>query len=87
MALNTPIQGTAADIMKKAMIDVDRRLRQEPVARMLLTVHDELVFEVPKDELEKVTRLIKESMEGTADLRCGLVVDIHTGLNWADAHA
>jgi DNA polymerase-1 len=87
MALNAPIQGTAADIMKKAMIDVDRRLRQEPVARMLLTVHDELVFEVPEPELDKATRLIKEGMEGAADLRCGLVVDIHTGLNWAEAHA
>ena len=87
MALNAPIQGTAADIMKKAMIDVAKRLRQEPVARMLLTVHDELVFEVPGAELSRATSLIKESMEGAADLRCGLVVDIHTGLNWADAHA
>lgn len=87
MALNAPIQGTAADIMKKAMIDVDRRLRDEPVARMLLTVHDELVFEVSKAKLDQAKLLIKESMEGTADLRCGLVVDIHTGENWADAHA
>ena len=87
MALNAPIQGTAADIMKKAMIDVAKRLGQEPVARMLLTVHDELVFEVPGAELSRATSLIKESMEGAADLRCGLVVDIHTGLNWADAHA
>ena len=87
MALNAPIQGTAADIMKRAMIDVDRQLREEPVARMLLTVHDELVFEVPKPELDKATRLIKECMEGAADLRCGLAVDIHTGPNWADAHA
>lgn len=87
MALNAPIQGTAADIMKKAMIDVDRRLRKHPVARMLLTVHDELVFEVPREELEKATRLIKEGMEGAADLRCGLAVEIHTGSTWAEAHA
>jgi len=87
MALNAPIQGTAADVLKRAMIDVDERLRQEPLARMLLTVHDELVFEVPKPELAKAVQLIKEGMEGAAGLRCGLAVDIHTGANWAEAHA
>ncbi|MDE0030202.1 MAG: DNA polymerase I [Deltaproteobacteria bacterium] len=87
MALNAPIQGTAADIMKRAMIAVDRALLDEPVARMLLTVHDELVFEVPRASLERATALVKERMEGAAELRCGLVVDVHTGGNWADAHA
>ncbi|MDE0354170.1 MAG: DNA polymerase I [Deltaproteobacteria bacterium] len=87
MALNAPIQGTAADIMKRAMIAVDRALLGEPVARMLLTVHDELVFEVPRASLERATALVKERMEGAAELRCGLVVDVHTGGNWADAHA
>ena len=87
MALNAPIQGTAADIMKRAMIAVDRALLEEPVARMLLTVHDELVFEVPRASLERATALVKERMEGAAELRCGLVVDVHTGENWADAHA
>ncbi len=87
MALNAPIQGTAADIMKRAMIAVDRALLDEPVARMLLTVHDELVFEVPRASLERATALVKERMEGAAELRCGLVVDVHTGENWADAHA
>ena len=87
MALNAPIQGTAADIMKRAMIDVDRALLEQPVARMLLTVHDELVFEVPRSRLEEAARLVKASMEGAADLRCGLVVDVHTGDTWADAHA
>ena len=53
MALNTPIQGSAADILKRAMINVDAALRQEPVAKMLLTVHDELVFEVPADKLDE----------------------------------
>ncbi len=87
MALNAPIQGTAADIMKRAMIAVDRALLEEPVARMLLTVHDELVFEVPRASLERATGLVKQCMEGAAELRCGLVVDVHTGGNWADAHA
>jgi DNA polymerase-1 len=87
MALNAPIQGTAADIMKKAMINVDAALRQEPIATMLLTVHDELVFEVPKDKLDQARVLIEKAMTGAADLRCGLVVDIHTGGNWAEAHA
>ncbi len=87
MALNAPIQGTAADIMKRAMIAVDRALLEETVARMLLTVHDELVFEVPCASLDRATSLIRECMEGAAALRCGLVVDLHTGDNWADAHA
>lgn len=87
MALNAPIQGTAADIMKRAMIEMDRVLTEEPVARMLLTVHDELVFEVPRSSLDRATGLVKECMEHAAELRCGLVVDIHTGDNWADAHA
>ena len=87
MALNAPIQGTAADIMKRAMIAVDRALLEEPVARMLLTVHDELVFEVPRSSLDRATGLVRECMEGAAELRCGLVVDVHTGDNWADAHA
>ena len=87
MALNAPIQGTAADIMKRAMIAVDRALLDEPVARMLLTVHDELVFEVPRASLDRATSLVTECMEGAAELRCGLEVDVHTGENWADAHA
>ena len=87
MALNAPIQGTAADIMKRAMIAVDQALLEHPVARMLLTVHDELVFEVPRASLEEATGFVKQCMEGAAELRCGLVVDVHTGENWAEAHA
>jgi DNA polymerase-1 len=87
MALNAPIQGSAADIIKKAMIGVDAALRKEPVAKMLLTVHDELVFEVPADKLEHARGLIEKEMTKAADLRCGLVVDVHTGSNWAEAHA
>jgi DNA polymerase-1 len=87
MALNTPIQGSAADIIKKAMIAVDAALRKSPVAKMLLTVHDELVFEVPTDKLAEARALIEKEMTQAADLRCGLAVDIHIGGNWADAHA
>jgi DNA polymerase-1 len=87
MALNAPIQGSAADIMKKAMIDVDAALRREMLATMLLTVHDELVFEVPEGKIDHARELIRKTMTGAAELRCGLEVDIHTGNNWAEAHA
>ena len=87
MALNAPIQGSAADIIKKAMIDMDRALSDPPLARMLLTVHDELVFEVAAEKLGIARKVIEQTMIGAADLRCGLTVEIHTGNNWADAHA
>jgi DNA polymerase-1 len=87
MALNAPIQGSAADIIKKAMIDVAAALAEETVATMLLTVHDELVFEVAENDLERARKIIEERMVGAVELRCGLAVDIHTGSNWAEAHA
>jgi DNA polymerase-1 len=87
MALNAPIQGSAADIIKKAMIDVDAALVREPIAKMLLTVHDELVFEVPVDKLSRARALVEERMIKAAALRGGLAVEIHTGKNWAEAHA
>ena len=87
MALNAPIQGSAADIIKKAMISVDAALQEEPVAKMLLTVHDELVFEVPTGKLAHARGLIEEKMTQAVELKCGLVVEVHTGTNWAEAHA
>ena len=87
MALNAPIQGSAADIVKKAMIGVDAALRKDPVAKMLLTVHDELVFEVPLTHLEEARSIIEKEMVNAADLQCGLTIDVHTGPNWAEAHA
>jgi len=87
MALNAPIQGSAADILKKAMIGVDAALRQEPIAKMLLTVHDELVFEVSTDKLDEARALIEKEMTQAADLRCGLAVEVHSGTSWAEAHA
>jgi len=88
MALNAPIQGSSADIIKKAMIDIDAKLRADPgLGRMLLTVHDELVFEVPTDRIDEASSTVRELMEGVVELRCGLAVDVHTGANWSEAHA
>ncbi len=87
MAINTPIQGTAADLIKKAMINIHKRLNQEGFgARMLLQVHDELLFEVPEAELEVLEILVKEEMEGVYPLRVPLKVDINRGRNWGEAH-
>jgi DNA polymerase-1 len=87
MAINTPIQGTAADLIKKAMINIYGRLRQGGhQSKMLLQVHDELVFEVPEDELGAVVPMIREEMEGVYALRIPLKVDINQGRNWGEAH-
>ncbi len=86
-AINTPIQGSAADLIKVAMIQVDRALRDQQLkSAMLLTVHDELVFEVPPDELKVVTRLVKEIMEGVWELKVPLKINIAHGHNWDEAH-
>jgi DNA polymerase I len=86
MAINARIQGTAADFMKKAMIEVDRRLRAEaPDARLLLSVHDELVLEVPEAEAERVGELVREGMAGVAELAVPLVVDLGWGRSWYEA--
>jgi DNA polymerase-1 len=82
-AANSPIQGSAADLIKLAMIGIDRALRARGGgARMLLQVHDELVFEVPEAELEPVSALVRREMEHAADLRVPLVVDMGSGRNW-----
>ena len=86
-AINTPIQGSAADLLKVAMIRIDDRLRREDrLAAMLLTVHDELVFEVPPEERADLEHLVKEEMEGVQDLRVPLKVNLAVGNNWAEAH-
>ena len=86
-AINYPIQGSAADIIKVAMVNIDRRLSSEQLqARMLLQVHDELVFEVPVGELEKVRELVRIEMETAVPIDLPLKVDIGTGKNWAEAH-
>ncbi|UFJ43204.1 DNA polymerase I [Brevibacillus humidisoli] len=85
-AMNTPIQGTAADIIKLAMVRMKERLEQEQLAsRMLLQVHDELVFEVPEDELDIMQKLVPEVMESALALNVPLKVDVHYGRTWYDA--
>jgi DNA polymerase-1 len=86
-AVNTPLQGTAADLIKLSMIGIHEALvRQELKAKMLLQVHDELVFEVPREERERVTELVQSIMEGVYDLEVPLKVNISAGDNWAEAH-
>jgi DNA polymerase-1 len=90
MAVNSPIQGSAADLIKVAMINVNRRLHQElPAAKMILQVHDELIFEVSDQDLERVKQLVKSEMEATGTqlgLSVPLKVDLGTGSNWRAAH-
>ena len=84
-ATNSPIQGSAADLIKIAMIRIDRRLRTEAFeSRMLLQVHDELVFEGPPGEVERLQAMVRQEMEGAAQLSVPLVVDIGTGANWVE---
>jgi DNA polymerase-1 len=86
MAINARIQGTAADLLKKAMIEVDCRLRgDQPDSRLLLTVHDELVLEVPEGKAEAVAALVKKGMEEVAELKVPLVVDVGWGRSWYEA--
>ncbi len=86
IAVNMPIQGTAADILKRAMIDVQAALKSaHPKARMILTVHDELLFESPKDQAEEVSALVKEKMSKAVKLNVPLDVDAGIGENWTEA--
>lgn len=96
MAVNTPIQGTAADLIKMAMLAVDRRLKKEALkGRLIMQVHDELVLEAPEREVDRVSRLLKEEMEnvglapplpGARPLTVGLLVDVGHGNSWDEAH-
>src|SRR6185436_9037540 len=84
-AANSPIQGSAADLIKIAMIRIDAALREKQLeGKMLLQVHDELVFEVPPDELESVQQLVQYEMENAAQLSVPLVVDLGVGANWLE---
>lgn len=87
VAMNSPIQGTAADIIKIAMIRVWKELRQAGLSsRLILQVHDELVIETRQEEVEQVRRILEESMKQAAQLAVPLEVDLHTGENWYEAH-
>jgi DNA polymerase-1 len=88
MAINAPIQGTAADLIKVAMVRIDRRLAAENLAAaMIMQVHDELVFEAPVSEREVLMTLVREEMEGVLKLDVHLRVEISAGRNWDEAHA
>jgi len=85
VALNTPLQGTAADLIKLAMIEIHRKLAGSNLgARMILQVHDELLFEVPRAGLAELRPLVKKAMEQVHPLRVPLVVDMKSGPNWRD---
>ncbi len=87
MAINTPLQGTAADIIKVAMIHIQNRIEELKFStKMIMQVHDELVFEVPQEELEKALPMIQNEMENVMELSVPLKVSIHSGENWAEVH-
>ena len=86
-AVNAPIQGTSADIIKMAMINVDRRLEKEGLkSRMVLQIHDELVFDAVADEVEVLERIVREEMENVTQLSVPLTVECNHGSNWLEAH-
>ena len=86
-AINAPIQGSAADIMKLAMIEISRRFRQENIrSRMIMQVHDEVVVDTLVEELDKVKRILKEAMESVAQLSIPLIVEVNDGATWLEAH-
>ena len=86
VAMNAPIQGTAADIMKIAMIGVNRRLKEQNLkSRLVLQVHDELLIEAYRPELPEVEKILREEMEQAASLDVPLETDMHTGENWYEA--
>ena len=87
VAMNSPIQGTAADIIKIAMVRVSKRLREEGLSsRLVLQVHDELLIEARVDEQERVEAILREEMTGAASLAVALEIDMHSGKNWYEAH-
>jgi DNA polymerase-1 len=87
VALNAPIQGTAADIMKLAMIRVRDRLKAEGLeGKLVLQVHDELIVECPEHEAERICDLVQEEMAGVAALSVPLLAETHAGKAWSDAH-
>lgn len=85
LAVNTPIQGTAADLIKMAMLDINKQIdNQQKTGYMILQIHDELIFEVPDSEIPSFEILVRESMQGVMKLKVPLIVDIHIGKNWKE---
>ncbi len=87
MAVNTPLQGTAADIIKVAMIRIQKRIEEGRYStRMIMQVHDELVFEIPEEEVSTIVPLVRNEMEAVMELSVPLKVSVSAGSNWAEAH-
>ena len=86
VAINAPMQGTAADIIKRAMIKLDEVIRHDSDIEMIMQVHDELVFEVWSEKVAFYSELIKTQMESAADLVVPLIVEVGQGTNWDEAH-
>ncbi|MCB1118818.1 MAG: DNA polymerase I [Chlamydiia bacterium] len=85
LAVNTPLQGSSADLIKLAMLKLDRQLTEHYLqAKMILQIHDELIFEVPDEEIDTLTPLVRNAMEGVWQLKVPLIVDIHVGKNWKE---
>ena len=86
IALNTPIQGTAADIIKLAMVKMSDAIKKNKLkSKMIIQVHDELIFDVPKEELEKMKEIVENVMNNVYELTVPLSVDINYGINWSEA--
>ena len=86
MALNTPVQGTSADILKKAMIDLFKEFKKRKLkTKMIIQVHDELLFDTPNEEIEEVKIIVKDIMENTYPLSVPIKVEISEGNNWYEA--
>ncbi|STC98356.1 DNA polymerase [Elizabethkingia anophelis] len=87
LAMNSPVQGSAADIIKMAMVNCDKAISEKGLrSKMILQVHDELLFEVPKDEVEIMEKLVKHEMENVVRLSIPLIIELGKGANWAEAH-
>lgn len=87
LAINTPIQGSAADLIKLAMVNISKRLNKiNSKAKMILQIHDELIFEFPEEEVEEVKKVVREEMEGVIEFSVPIKVDIGVGRNWGEAH-
>ncbi|WP_294651968.1 DNA polymerase, partial [Fibrobacter succinogenes] len=87
MAVNTPVQGSAADLIKIAMIRIQKRINEENLPlKMMLQVHDELVFECPRDQVEPMSQIVKAEMEGAMELKVPLIASVGFGENWLEAH-
>jgi DNA polymerase-1 len=85
-AINAPIQGSAADIIKLAMVNILKKLRNSFSTKMILQVHDELIFDVPLQELDRIRQMVKHEMEHAMNLSVPLTVEIGVGKSWLDAH-